>query len=83
MGNPPFMGSPVYRTLIRRQCELLTQGMTTGISYAEARELGDIEDKMTLIEMAAGGNPLRLIEAVTDDYAQLMAMGDLGGVELS
>lgn len=46
------MGSAEYRALIRRQCELLTLGMTTGLTYAEHKELGDVSDKMAVIEMA-------------------------------
>lgn len=79
----PKMRSPKYTKLLRRHTELLEQSRLTSLTGAEwrelYRELCAISDAMTAIELA---HEPGAIEAVTDDYAQLRQMGDLGGTEL-
>ena len=66
--------SPEYQRTLRRWAELLRMQDERGLTTQEGRELRTLHERLHAVEQAS-------IAALTDDYAQLRQMGDLGGVE--
>lgn len=67
--------SPEYQRTLRRWAELLRLQDERGLTASEGRELRTLHTELHAVEQAS-------IAALTDDYAQLRQMGDLGGTEL-
>lgn len=67
--------TPEYQRTLRRWAELLRTQDERGLTAQEGRELRTLHERLHAVEQASS------LAALTDDYAQLRQMGDLGGVE--
>ena len=72
------LGDNEYRKLLRRITELESYGVPT---LAQEIEIAHIKTRLTAAELQGRGITANL-ERLADDYASVMAAGDLGGVEL-
>ncbi len=66
--------TPEYQRTLRRWAELTRLQDERGLSVQEGRELRQLHAQLDAVERSS-------IATLTDDYVQLMNMGDLGGVE--
>jgi len=66
--------TPEYQRTLRRWAELLRLQDERGLTTQEGRELRTLHEQLHAAEASS-------LAALTDDYAQLRQMGDLGGVE--
>lgn len=66
--------TPEYKRRLTRWGELMRLQDERGLTAQEGREVRALHEQLHAVERAS-------IAALTDDYAQLRQMGDLGGVE--
>jgi hypothetical protein len=67
--------TPDYQRTLRRWADLLRLQDERGLTAQEGRELRTLHEQLHAAEASS-------LAALTDDYAQLRQMGDLGGTEL-
>jgi hypothetical protein len=70
-----MLGTPEHKRTLHRWAELLRAQDERGLTASEGAELRQLHAQLDAVERSS-------IAALTDDYAQLMNMGDLGGPEL-
>lgn len=72
-------GNHEYKQMLRRYTVLRALRRTAGLTPEQETEMAQLDRRLTQVDLNAAA-----IRRVVDmeDYAQVMAAGDLGGVEL-